>query len=115
MPSRQSLLKEESVFKCPVCRHATFNWIQYTFVAGVSTVECSNCHTVLHQRRRLRNTAAALPLAFMPLAQHMGWSKSPSVEWYLLAACASVALGLATWLTELEPVAPRGPHEHEAL
>jgi len=40
------------MFKCPVCHHATFNYFQYTIKSGVSTVECSNCHTVLHQPPR---------------------------------------------------------------
>ena len=96
------------MFKCPVCHHATFNVFQYTIKSGLSTVECSSCHTVLHQRPKLRNMVVVLPMLFMPLAQHMGWSRSASVEWYLLAAVASVMLGLGVLLTKLEPVAPDG-------
>jgi len=100
------------MFKCPVCHHATFNYFQYTIKSGVSTVECSNCHTVLHQPPRLRNVLVALPLLFMPLAHRMGWSFSDSVEWYLLAAVASVMMVLALLLTKLEPVARGGSGGH---
>ena len=100
------------MFDCPVCDHATFNVFQYTVKSGVSTVECSNCHTVLHQPPRLRNMLVALPLLFMPLAHRMGWSFSGSVEWYLLAAAASVMLGLGVLLTRLEPVATDGSQGH---
>ena len=94
------------MFKCPVCHHATLNWYEYTLKSGFATVECSNCHTELHQPRRLRSMVSVSPMLLMPLAQHMRWVTTERADWSLLVVCSAAVLWLATRMTKLEAVAP---------
>lgn len=95
------------MFKCPVCRHATFNLYQYAVKSGVSTVQCSNCHTVLHQPPRLRSALAAIPIFFVTLPHHLGFD-SAAFDAIWLCFIASLAIGIGVMVTRLEPVAPAG-------
>jgi hypothetical protein len=95
------------MFKCPVCRHATFNFYQYTIKSGVSTVQCSNCHTVLHQPPRLRNALAALPILLAPLPRYLGLPASRGLDVIWFGLIVSFCTLIAVWVTKLEPIAPR--------
>lgn len=98
-------IRENVMFRCPVCKHATFNWIQYTLKSGVSTVECSNCHTIQHQVRRAANLLVVLPFALVPLSQFIA-PPSPIFDVIWLALCTSLALWIATRTAKLEPIDP---------
>jgi Zn-dependent protease with chaperone function len=96
------------MFKCPVCHSATFNFWQYGIKSSLSTVECSNCHTVLHQARsRLRRQLAVSPLLLTFIPSLLGWSWSSR---FLLALWIGLIFSLIMWIavqtTKLEPIAP---------
>lgn len=95
------------MYRCPVCKHATFTFWQYGVVSSFRSVQCSNCHTVLHQPSfRLRNLIGGSPLLlmFLPSLLHWRLDRIDNVFWSLLLFSLCVWVGLAT--TRLEPVAP---------
>lgn len=98
-------IQEIALHKCPVCGHATLTLSQYTFRSNKGVV-CSNCHTTLHSRPRLRDAVVALPfLALIPIL-HSGILTDP-LSWLLwIGVCASVSFALIVHTKKLEPVSP---------
>ena len=95
------------MFRCPVCHHATLSFKQ-ELVSPFRAIECSSCHSELHQAPFgwWRSLLVALPFAAMLLPRRIGMLQTPLIDVLTLLLCVIVSLAVAFRLGRLEPVAP---------
>jgi hypothetical protein len=93
------------MYRCPVCRHASINWLQHNLTASFSPVVCRKCGTELHNRFRWKYLLPMLPFIAYTQAQRLGWT-TDGTDTYVLIAATAVSFAMCGWVNELEPTAP---------